>query len=70
MDLSSFESLNRLQNIITFASSRLSVSSSKFDVDPMVLATATDWVNLETGVAHPPDANILVSKATEVSYFV
>ena len=68
-DLSSFESLNRLQNIITFASSRLSVSSSKFDVDPMVLATATDWVNLETGVAHPPDANILVSKATEVSYF-
>ena len=38
-DLSSYESLNRLQNISSFASTRLSVSASLFNVDPMILAT-------------------------------
>jgi len=67
-DLSSYESVKRLQNITSFASTRLSVSASLFNVDPMILATGSDWVNLETGKAHTPDPNILVSKATEVSY--
>jgi len=67
-DLSSFEILNRIQNIIAFAAPRLAVSATKFDVDPMILATGTSWMNLSTGEAHPPCPDILVSKATEVSY--
>ena len=67
-DLSSYESINRLQNISTFASSLLTESVSNFDADPMILATGTDWIDLETGQAHSPDPNILVSKATQVSY--
>ena len=67
-DLSSFESLNRIQNIIAFAAPRLAVSATKFDVDPMILATGTSWVNLSTGEAYPPCPDILVSKSTEVSY--
>lgn len=67
-DLSSFESLNRIQNIISFAAPRLAVSATKLDVDPMILATRTSWVNLSTGEAHPPCPEILISKATEVSY--
>ena len=59
---------DRIQNIIAFAAPRLAVSATKFDVDPMILATATSWVNLSTGEAHPPCPDILVSKATEVSY--
>jgi putative DNA primase/helicase len=67
-ELSSFESLNRLQNISAFASTRLSFSASLFDADPMILATRTDWVNLETGTAHAPDPKILISKASEVNF--
>ena len=67
-DLSSYESINRLQNISTFASSLLTESVSNFDADPMIFATGTDWIDLETGQAHSPDPNILVSKATQVSY--
>ena len=67
-ELSSFESLNRLQNISAFASTRLSISASLFDADPMILATRTDWVNLETGTAHAPDPKILISKASEVNF--
>ena len=67
-DLSSFKSLNRIQNIIAFAAPRLAVSAARFDVDPMILATGTSWVNSSTGEAHPPCPDILVSKATEVSY--
>ena len=66
-ELSSFESLNRLQNISAFASTRLSISTSLFDADPMILATRTDWVNLETGTAHAPDPKILISKASDVN---
>ena len=69
-ELSSFESLNRLQNISAFASTRLSISASLFDADPMILATRTDWVNLETGKAHAPAPNILVSKASDVNFGV
>ena len=67
-ELSSFESLNRLQNISAFASTRLSISASLFDADPMILATRTDWVNLETGTAHAPDPKILISKASDVNF--
>jgi putative DNA primase/helicase len=67
-ELSSFESLNKLQNISAFASTRLSISASLFDADPMILATRTDWVNLETGTAHAPDPNILISKASDVTF--
>ena len=69
-ELSSFESLNRLQNISAFASTRLSISASLFDADPMILATRTDWVNLETGTAHAPDPKILISKASDVNFGV
>ena len=69
-ELSSFESLNRLQNISAFASTRLSISTTMFDMDPMILATRTDWVNLETGNAHAPEPNILVSKASDVNFGV
>jgi len=67
-NLSSYESVNRLQNITSFASTLLSVSASLFDVDQMILATGSDWVNLESGKAYTPDPNILVSKATQVSH--
>ena len=67
-ELSSFESLNRLQNISAFASTRLSISASLFDADPMILATRTDWVNLETGTAHAPDPKILISKASNINF--
>lgn len=67
-ELSSFESLNRLQNISAFASTRLSISASLFDADPMILATRTDWVNLETGTAHAPDPKILISKASDINF--
>jgi len=69
-ELSSFESLNRLQNISAFASTRLSISASLFDADPMILATRTDWVNLETGTANAPDPKILISKASDVNFGV
>ena len=67
-ELSSFESLNRLHNIASFAATRLSVSASRFNVDQMILATGTDWIDLKTIEAHQPDPNILISKATEVGY--
>ena len=67
-ELSSFESLNKLQNISAFAATRLSISASLFDADPMILATRTDWVNLETGTAHAPDPKILISKASDVTF--
>ena len=67
-ELSSFESLNKLQNISAFAATRLSISATMFDMDPMILATRTDWVNLETGTAHAPDPNILISKASDVNF--
>ena len=67
-DLSSFESLNRLHNIASFAATRLPVSASRFNVDQMILATGTDWIDLKTIEAHQPDPNILISKATEVGY--
>ena len=67
-DLSSFESLNRLHNIASFAATRLSVSASRFNVDQMILATGTDWIDLKIIEAHQPDPNVLISKATEVGY--
>ena len=67
-ELSSFESLNRLQNISAFASTRLSISTTMFDMDPMILATRTDWVNLETGTPHAPDPKFLISKASGVNF--
>ena len=66
--LSSFESVNRLQNVSSFASSRLSVSAARFDTDPMIFATDTGWIDLETGEIQKPDPNKLISRASEVSY--
>lgn len=65
--ISAYESVNKLHNICSFASNRLAVSTTEFDVDPMILATGTNWVNLETGLSHPPNPDFLISKATAVN---
>lgn len=66
--LSTYESVNKLHNISSFASNRLAVSTTEFDIDPMILATGTNWVDLETGLSHPPNPDFLISKATAVTH--
>ena len=67
-NLSSFESLNRLENISKFAVTDCSVSASQFDTDPLLLATLDNWIDLKTGKPSHPNPDILVSKALSVDY--
>tara|TARA_B110000003_G_scaffold247967_1_gene259375 strand:- start:392 stop:2545 length:2154 start_codon:yes stop_codon:yes gene_type:complete len=67
-NLSSFESLNRLENLCKLASTDRAVSLSSFDTDPMLLAAPNQWVNLESGLAYDPDPSVLVSKVIATDY--
>ena len=67
-NLSSFESLNRLENLCKLASTDRAVSLSSFDTDPMLLAAPNQWVYLESGLAYDPDPSVLVSKAIATDY--
>ena len=58
-NLSSFESLNRLENLCKLASTDRAVSLSAFDTDPMLLAAPNQWVHLESGLAYDPDPSVL-----------
>ena len=67
-NLSSFESLNRLENLCKLASTDRAVSLSNFDTDPMLLAAPNQWVDLKSGVAYDPDPSILISKAIATDF--
>ena len=67
-NLSSFESLNRLENISKFAATDCSVSALDFDTDPFLLATLNSWIDLKTGQPSVPNPEVLVSKALSVGY--
>ena len=69
-NLSSFESLNRLENISKFAATDRSVSASDFDTDPFLLATQDNWIDLKTGRSITPNPDFLVSKALSISHSV
>ena len=67
-NLSSFESVKRLENISKFAAMTRKVNASEFDTDPFILATKDKWIDLNTGQPSNPNPNMLVSKAISVSY--
>jgi len=67
-NLSSFESVQRLENISKFAAINRAVKASEFDTDSFVLATKDKWIDLKTGQPSNPNPNVLVSKAISVSY--
>ena len=67
-NLSSFESVQRLENISKFAAIDRAVKASEFDTDTFVLATKDKWIDLKTGQPSNPNPNVLVSKAISVSY--
>ena len=67
-NLSSFESLNRLENLCKLASTDRAVSLSAFDTDPMLLAAPNQWVHLESGLAYDPDSSVLISKVIATDY--
>ena len=67
-NLSSFESVKRLENISKFAAMTRKVNASEFDTDPFILATKDKWIDLTTGQPSNPNPNMLVSKAISVSY--
>ena len=67
-NLSSFESLNRLENLCKLASTDRAVSLSNFDTDPMLLAAPNQWVDLKSGSAYDPDPSILISKAIATDF--
>ena len=67
-NLSSFESVKRLENISKFAAMTRKVNASEFDTDPFVLATKDKWIDLKTGQPSYPNPDVLVSKALSVGY--
>ena len=67
-NLSSFESLNRLENLCKLATTDRAVSLGSFDTDPLLLAAPNQWVNLKSGTAYDPDSSVLVSKVIATDY--
>ncbi len=67
-NLSSFESLNRLENLCKLATTDRVVSLTSFDTDPMLLAAPNQWIDLKSGAAYDPDPSILVSKVIATDY--
>ena len=67
-NLSSFESVNRLENISKFAATDCSVSALDFDTDHFLLATLNSWIDLKTGQPSVPNPEVLVSKVLSVGY--
>ena len=68
-NLSSFESLNRLENLCKLAATDRAVSLNDFDKDPMLLAAPNQWIDLQSGHAFDPDPSILVSKSITTDYY-
>ena len=66
--LSSFESLNRLENLCKLASTDRVVSLTSFDTDPMLLAAPNQWIKLKFGEAFDTYPSILISKAIDTDY--
>jgi putative DNA primase/helicase len=66
--LSSFESLNRLENLCKLASTDRAVSLKDFDTDLLLLAAPNQWIDLSSGTAHDPNPSVLVSKAIATDY--
>ena len=50
-NLSSFESLNRLENLCKLAATDRAVSLSDLDTDAMLLAAPNQWIDLKSGAA-------------------
>ena len=67
-NLSSFESLNRLENISKFAATDCSVSTSDFDTELHLMATTQQWIDLKSGQVLKPNSDSLVSKSLSVAY--
>ena len=67
-NLSSFERLNRLENLCKLASTDRAVSLSSFDTDPMCLAAPNQWAHLESSLAYDPDPSVLISKVIATDY--
>ena len=67
-NLSSFESLSRLENLCKLAATDRAVSLSSFDTDPMLLAVPNQWIDLKSGMGYDPDTSVLVRKATATEY--
>ena len=67
-NLSSFESLNRFENLCKLAATDRAVSLNDFDKDPMLLAAPNQWIDLQSGHAFDPDPSILVSKSITTDY--
>ncbi len=67
-NLSSFESLNRLENLCKLAATDRAVSLISFDTDPMLLAAPNRWIDLKSGKAFDPDPSILVSKVIATDF--
>ena len=67
-NLSSFESLNRLENLCKLAATDRAVSLSDFDTDAMLLAAPNQWIDLKSGAAYDPDPSMLVSKTIATDY--
>ncbi|SFD82027.1 phage/plasmid primase, P4 family, partial [Tritonibacter multivorans] len=66
--LSSFESLNRLENLSRLAATDRAVSVAAFDNDDLLLATGTQWIDLRGPKAFDPDPSLLVSKSLAVHF--
>ena len=67
-DLSSFESLFKLENLCKLAATDRAVSLISFDTDPLLLAAPNQWIDLNSGEAFDPDPSILVSKVIATDY--
>ena len=64
--LSSFESLNRLENLCTLATTDKVVSLISFDTDPMLLAAPNRWIDLKSGKAFDLDPSILIFESVAI----
>ena len=63
-----FETLGKLNNMAKLATPALAHSISDLDQDPMLLAVANTYIDLETGQPIPPDPAHLVSISSPVTY--
>ncbi|MDA9822316.1 phage/plasmid primase, P4 family [Paracoccaceae bacterium] len=63
-----FETLGKLNNMAKLATPALAHSISDLDRNPMLLAVANTYINLETGQPIPPDPAHLVSISSPVQY--
>lgn len=67
-NLTSYESLNRLDNLCKIAATDRATPLSAFDNDQMLLGTPNKWIDLHTGEAYEPNPSKLISKLTGANY--